>query len=142
MSVRNGVFFVPAAAVAVVMAIGGCQSKTGVMGRAIEGPTSMVLAVDGHDPRLKQDGAPPLADVEVSSRSEDGPSAGTSLGTTTSDKKGAFRLPVRDQKALIYPARFSASKPGYVPADQVMSVPPEGKQLLIILRPAGDAGGR
>jgi hypothetical protein len=125
---------------AVALGLGGCGSHVGINGKVIPGAVSFIGTVDSTDERLKQDG---LEGVNVSARSESGPTAGMSLGSAKTDKKGNFILPVRDQRSVLYPARFSASKAGYIDAHQSMTAPAAGSAVLVIMKenPAPGGGG-
>ncbi len=127
-----------AAACILVTFLGGCQSDPTIAGKVIEGNMSFVGAVDDRDPRLE---GPGLEGATITGIASAGPSEGATLGSITTDKKGEFKLPVRIQRALIYPIEFTASHPGYLDARQTMSSPGEGRKLLIMMRPRASGGG-
>jgi hypothetical protein len=121
-------------------ALVGCKNNVTVTGKVLEGPMSFIGAVDDQDPRLKEPG---LEGVTISAVSESGPASGARLGTATSDKKGDFKLSVSNQRAMLYPIKFNASREGSIDANQTMSAPGTGRTVLVILRPrdSAPAGG-
>jgi len=123
---------VPALAAALLScAIVGCAAKAPVAGKVIEGDISFIGVVDPADERLNGPGIPGATIVV---RGGDTPTA-LELAEVVSDRKGDFRLSIADQKALTRPAQFTADKEGYSRAVGVMSIPPQDRRLLIILKP-------
>jgi hypothetical protein len=120
--------------------LAGCQNHPTISGKVLPGSMSFIGAVDSQDPRLKEPG---LEGVTITAISDSGQAAGAMLGTATSDRKGVFKLPIRVQRALLYPIRFNATAQGHIDANQTMSSPGAGRTLLVILRPrdAAPAGG-
>jgi hypothetical protein len=122
---------------AVLAGVGGCSQHLPVYGKVIEGQIAFVGAVDGKDSRLS---GPGLEGATVTARGTGGRSE-TTLSTATSNAKGEFKIDITDERALLTTVEFWGHKAGHVDARSTMPVPSSDRKLLVILPPAGSAGG-
>lgn len=114
----------------------GCSGYQ-LRGKVVDGPTSMVMVVDEHDPRLNQAGLEG-ASVEVT---VDPRSLGRKrLPAVTSEGDGSFAVPIGEVGAgfLQYDVRVLARLAGRQSAEDEMALPGGDKRLLIILAPGQD----
>lgn len=109
----------------------GCNNASIVKGKVIPGNLNFIVLVDERDERLKSDG---LADVEVTARGDIGKVAGMVLGKAKSNPKGDFSLSIKEQSVLLKPVEFSATVDGHPAARETLSIPPESRRVLVIIK--------
>ncbi len=127
-------------AVAWGAALGACASQGYTLtGKVIESEISFVVVVDADDPRLEQPG---IAGAEVRLQTDPSKLNREVVGEAVTDGTGVFHIKVDRVGAgmFLYDVGVQARKSGFEPAGLEFRLPPEGRRVLVMMRPGRVAG--
>lgn len=126
------------AALAVALsALAACSSPNStVRGKVIEGSVSLIGAVQGNDPRLT---GPGIEGALITGRLDQVRRGGGLAFTGMSGKDGVINIKASDLRVFSEEITVIATRDRYAPARQVLVIPSQGRQMLIVLQPTGAA---
>jgi hypothetical protein len=107
----------------------GCES-TAVMGKVVDGPSSMVILADEGDERFE---GPGIQGAEAELRAVRDGLGDRLITKSVAGLDGSFRIGVVDRltSETLY---LIVSRPGYITAKGPASISADGKQMLIVLK--------